>query len=210
MGRALSVDNVLTSKFNMLDFDGKWKDAVGTPERTGTWFIQAPPKSGKTTLAMLISKYLTKFGKVNYNSIEEGKSKTMQDAIIRADMKDVGRSFMLLDKEELDEMQTRLDARKSAQFVVIDSIQFMELKFSDYKMLKKRYPDKIFIYISHMKGTSPDGSVANKVFRDAGVTFRLEGFVAFPTSRYGGGKPIIVYEEGALKYWGLEQVQAFR
>ena len=37
---------------------------------------------------------------------------------------------------------------------------------------------------------------------DVDIKVRVEGFVAFVRSRYGGNKPFVIWEEGAKKYWG--------
>lgn len=204
MKRAWSVDNLLNAKFRTLDFEGAWLDSCGCPELAGSWFIYGPPKNGKTSFAMLLAKYLTRFGRVAYDSVEEGFSQSIRDAMVRADMKEVGRRLILLDKEDVGELVDRLSRRKSPEIVVIDSIQFLGLQFEDYKRLKQTFPDKLFIYISHVDGRHPDGNVAKRVMRDANIFFRIEGFVAYPTSRYGGGAPFTISEEKARDYWSMD------
>lgn len=204
MGRAFSVNNVLDAKFNVLSFDGDWFKSVGCPERSGTWFIQGDVKNGKTSFAMMLAKYLTNFGRVSYDSVEEGLCKSIQDAFLRLNIKEVAGKFILLDKEEVPELKKRLAKHKSPDFVFIDTVQFMDIRFADYKSLKKEFPDKVFIYLSHMDGGKPVGATAQKIYRDASVAFRVEGFKAFPVSRYGGGEPITICEELADAYWGLK------
>lgn len=201
--RAYSVQNVLDAKFNTLSFDGVWKEAIGLPELTGSWFIYGPPKNGKTSFAMQLAKYLTGFGKVFYNSIEEGLSLSIQMAFSRVDMQEVG-GKITLGSEGVDAMLQRLEKEKSPAIIFIDSVQFAELKFSQYKKMKMTYPNKLFIYISHVKGVTPEGETARRIWRDANVTFRVEGFRAFPVSRYGGGEHINISEERAAKYWIAE------
>ena len=205
MKRAWSVNNVLNAKFRTLDFEGTWLDACGSPELGGSWFIYGPPKNGKTSFAMMLAKYLTKFVRVAYDSVEEGFSQSIKDAMLRAGMQDVGRRLVLLDKEDVPELTDRLSRRKSPEAVIIDSIQFMGLQFEDYKRLKQAFPDKLFIWISHVEGRHPDGNTAKRVMRDANIFFRIEGFVAYPTSRYGGGSPITISEEKAQAYWAMDE-----
>lgn len=210
MSRALSVDNVLNAKFNTLKFDGIWYEAIGNPELSGCWFIKAPTKHGKTSLAMQLAKYLTKFGRVGYNSVEEGVSLSIQEAYNRVNMKEVAPKVLLLDKETVPELIVRLDKPKSPSIVFIDTVQFWDLKFSEYKELKSRYPHKLFIYISHQDGRNPDGHVAKRIWRDANVIFEVEGFKAFVTGRYGGNPDaeIIINEERAARYWGLKMAKS--
>lgn len=202
--RAYSVDNVISKKFNTLDFCGHWLESVGTPELTGSWFIYGPPKNGKTSFAMMAAKYLSSFKRVAYNSIEEGISLTIQMAMKRENMQEVGSRVVLLDKEPVQDLVKRLGKHKSPDVVIIDSVQFAELTFSDYKSLKSRFPHKLFIYISHVDGKLPEGNVAKRIWRDSNVFFRIEGFRAFPVSRYGGGEYMNVNDELAANYWGLK------
>ena len=61
MKRAYSIRNVLDAKFKTLDFEGEWLDAVGQPELGGSWMIFGGTKNGKTSLAMMLARYLTRF-----------------------------------------------------------------------------------------------------------------------------------------------------
>ena len=205
MKRALSVSNVASAKFKTLEFEGEWLRAVGKPELTGAWFIYGPPKNGKTTFAMMAVKYLSNFERCAYDSIEEGLSLSIQLAMERTDMDDVGGRVVLLDKMEISELIPYLKRHKSPNVVVIDSVQFAELTFAQYKRLKETFPGKLFIYVSHVEGRQPDGQVAKRIWRDSNVVFRVEGHRAFPVGRYGGGDYIDVWEERAEEYWGLDK-----
>lgn len=203
MGRAYSVANVYDAKFRILEFDGIWRDAVGCPELTGSWFIYGPTKNGKTSLAMMLAKYLTKFKRVGYNSVEEGLSLSIRESMKRVSMKEVGTKFILIEKETVPELIERLAKHKSPDVVFLDSVQFMELKFSEYKRLKAQFPHKLFVYVSHIEGKQPEGSTAKRIWRDSNVVFRVEGFKAFPVGRYGGGETICISDKLADEYWGL-------
>jgi len=206
MRRAYSVQNVLDAKFKTLPFEGKWLDAVGQPELTGTMIIYGPPKNGKTSFAMKFAKYLTNFGRVAYNSVEEGLSLSLRMAMERLNMEEVGTRLVLLEKESVKQMIRRLERPKSPDVIFIDSLQFLEMRFAQYKELKERFPDKLFVYVSHVEGKKPEGNVAKRIWRDANVAFQVEGFKSFPVGRYGGGEPIVVAEELAAEYWGLENL----
>lgn len=204
MRRAISVANVFSSKFQTLDLPPEWSAAIGRPEVSGTWFVYGPPKNGKTSFTMMLCKCLAAIKRVVYNSVEEGFCETTKEAVHRAGMTPGESKFVLLDKEELEDLILRLKKHKSPDVIVLDSIQFMDLRWSDYKRLKSEFPNKLFIYISHIDGKQPDGITARRIWRDASVIFRVEGFMAFPVSRYGGGSNITVSEEKAKEYWGLD------
>ena len=205
MGQALSVNKVLNAKFHLLEMDGEWLSAIGKPELTGSWMIYGAPKNGKTTFAMMLAKNLSRFCRVAYDSVEEGLSQSIQMSMERVGMSEVGGRVVLLDKEPFGELVKRLNKQKSPDVVIIDSVQFMGLTFDEYKRLKTAFPDKLFVYVSHVNGRQPEGQVAKRIWRDANVYFRIEGHRAFPVSRYGGGNPIDVWKERAEEYWGLEK-----
>jgi len=198
--RAYSVENVLNARFNTLNFEGKWLNAVGKPELTGSWFVYGPPKNGKTTLSMMLAKYMTEFGRVFYNSIEEGLSLSVQMAFERVNMSEVS-GKIVLGETPVEELIEKLSKKKSAKIIFFDSIQFAGLKFSEYKIIKETFPHKLFVYVSHIEGRQPQGETAKRIWRDANVVFRVEGHRAFPVSRYGGGGFIDIWEEEARRYW---------
>lgn len=199
--RAFSVEDVLGLKRDILDFDGKWLDAIGRPELKGTWCVGGLPKNGKTTFTMQLAKYLTRWHIVAYNSIEEGISASFAEALKRGGMNEIkaGR-FMVLNNEDVQDIELRLSRRKSPKVVIIDSIQFLGLNIATYLRWKKRFPEKLFIYVTHLAGGYPEGKTALKIWRDSDVVIKVEGFKAYPTSRYGGGKEMVISEEKAAMF----------
>jgi hypothetical protein len=195
---------VLSAKFTTFDFEGDWLDAVCKPERAGTWIVFGAPKNGKTSFTMMLAKYLSQFERVAYNSVEEGLSLSVQSTFRRLDMGEAGGRFVLLDRDSVGDLIKRLQAHKSPNVVVIDSIQFWEMNFATYKRLKALFPRKLFIYISHVESGQPAGAVARKIWRDASISFRVDRFKAFPQGRYGGGEPVVNSEERAAELWEMQ------
>ncbi len=200
MRKASSVKEILDTRFDVMPFSGEWKDSIGCPEITGSWIIWGNSGNGKTRFALQLCKYLTGFGKVAYNSLEEGVSESLRKALVETNMMDVSRRFMVLDRESIPDLIIRLKKRKSPKIICIDSLQYSDLNYSTYKELKEMFPDKLFIYISHADGKNPDGRVAKKVKYDSNVKIFVEGFQAQVTSRYGGGIPYIVWKEGYERF----------
>src|SRR3989339_130310 len=205
MTKALSVHQVLSGKRNVIAFDGKWQKTFGNPELSGTWIIWGQSFSGKTTFTLDLCKYLCSFEKVMYNSLEEGAGRSMQLPFERVGMEEVSRRFALLEGEPIPELIDRLKKHKSPSVVVIDSLQYADLSYKEYKQLKRLFPSKLFIYVSHAEGKLPDGRLANKVRYDAHCKIRVEGYRAFVNSRFAEEADenyITVWEEGANRYWG--------
>lgn len=203
MARAASLDQVLRTRFKVLPFEGEWKDSIGCPELTGSWIVWGNSGNGKTRFALQLCKYLCQFGRVAYDSLEEGVSVSLVKAIKETSMMDVRRKFVVLDKEPIDQLTERLEKPKSPDIVCVDSLQYTGMSYEQYKALKERFPKKLFIWISHAEGMLPEGRVAKKVRFDSNVKVFVQAYRAEPVSRYGGGKPYIIWEEGYRKNFEL-------
>lgn len=206
MGNALSVYQVLKGKPNLMQFEGIWEEAIGHPEMAGSWIIWGQSFNGKTSFAMMLARYLTKFDKVLYNSMEEGASRSIQIALERAEMQDVAKRFNLLEGEDIDELIERLSHKKQPRIVIMDSLQYSSLNYDRYKLLKRKFPKTLWIWISHAEGRLPEGRLANRVRYDSMVKIHIEGYRAFINSRfkadYNPHNYITIWEEGAKRYWG--------
>lgn len=208
MGRAISNKNVLTAKFEVAEFDGAFLASFGKPELRGAWIIYGGSGSGKTSFVMQVCKYLTRFRRVAYDSLEQGLSLSLQKAWERVGMEEVGNRIILLNKESLKDLRLRLAKKQSPDVVVVDSVHYwLGLKMSDYINLRNDLPDKLFIFVSHEKGGQPDGKLAQKIRYDSDIKIRVEGYKAFVTTRYEvaergeGGADFIIWEQGAQDYW---------
>lgn len=208
MGRAISNKNVLTAKFEVAEFDGAFLASFGKPELRGAWIIYGGSGSGKTSFVMQVCKYLTRFRRVAYDSLEQGLSLSLQKAWERVGMEEVGNRIILLNKESLKDLRLRLAKKQSPDVVVVDSVHYwLGLKMSDYINLRNDFPDKLFIFVSHEKGGQPDGKLAQKIRYDSDIKIRVEGYKAFVTTRYEvaergeGGADFIIWEQGAQNYW---------
>lgn len=202
MKRAISISELYTTNFKVLDFQGAWEESIGQPELAGSWLIWGKSGNGKTRFTLQLCKYLTQFGKVAYNSLEEGASLSMRKAFVETGMEEVKRRIVLLDQESISDLIVRLKKRKSPDIIAIDSVQYTGMNYDAYRQLRDLFPKKLFILISHAEGKEPAGRVAKSIRFDAFVKIWVEGYKAFPTSRFGGGKPYTVWEKGANKYWG--------
>ena len=209
MSRAISNKNVLAAQFETADFDGPFLASFGRPELRGVWLIWGDSGSGKTTFTLQLCKYLAGFGRVAYDSLEQGLSLSLQRAWERVDMAEAGSNIILLNKEELPELRARLSKRKSPEIVVIDSLQYLDpFTWRLFKALKKDYPDKLFIFISQVdKSGNLTDKLAVRIRFDADIKIKVEGFKAFVTTRYedptngAGGQYFIFWQQGANDYW---------
>lgn len=200
--RAYSPTEVLAMKRPSFPFTGAWEASLGRPATSGIWIVWGRPGNGKSSFVMQLAKYLCKFGKVIYDSLEESTGLSFQKSLRRHGMGDVAGRFIILDREPMDALRGRLSRKKSPNVVIIDSLQYSGLTYNGFKQLKEDYPWKLFIFISHAAGLHPEGRVGGKVEYDADIKIFVEGFKASCKSRFMDrpGVPFIIWDEGAIKY----------
>jgi len=114
-------------KIPVFDFDGMWERAMGKPARSGTWLIWGSSGNGKSSFVMQLAKYLCRFDKVIYDSLEESTGLSFQKSLRRHRMDEVSRRFQVLDREPVERLSERLSKRKSPGIVIIDSFQYSGL-----------------------------------------------------------------------------------
>lgn len=200
MKQGIGIAQFYDKNFKVLKFTDEWLNLVGMPEQKGSWFIWANSGNGKTVFASKLAKYLSNFGRVAYNSLEEGLSESLKRAFKLAGIT-TNDSITLLDKESMTDLKERLRKKKAPKFIIIDSFQYSSLTKDSYKALLNEFDNKLFIFISHADGKKPSGRTANTVHYDSNVKIWIEGFKAYAKSRYGGGEPLTIWQEGAEQYW---------
>lgn len=201
MKRAIPINEFMSTKKSTLEFDGQFLGAFDKPEDVGVWFIWGNSGNGKTSFALQLAKYLTKFGQVAYNSLEEGDSLTMQRAFEKVQMKEVAGKIVLL-QESMEELSARLSSRRSPDFVFIDSFQYTQMSYKKYIEFKEKHRNRLLIFISQADGKQPSGRAAKSVMYDASLKIWVEGFRAISKGRYiGKDSHYTIYPEGAERYW---------
>ena len=203
--RALTPSNVRNKKRKIYDFDGFWLKGFGKIERGTRILIYGESGNGKTTFTFQLGKYLRKFGRVGYNSLELGSSLALKNILDEAGIKN---EIIIYDRETIEQVSERLRKHKSVDIVIIDSLQYFRddsgngINYKKYIEFTQEFSDKVLIFISHGKGKNPDGRLAESVKFDVDCKVLIKGFRAFITSRYGGGEPITIWEQGAKEFWG--------
>lgn len=160
--------------------------------------------NGKSSFIIQFLKVLMPFGKVLYVALEEGfEVSTQMNALRTLNEEEHGGKIEFADHEMVfDELVAKLKKKKSPRFIVIDSVQYWNIDFEQYKKLKELFSKKkSFIFISHAKGKEPWGDLAQKIRYDSAIKAFVQGFVVEVTSRLGGNNPYIIWEKGANRYW---------
>ena len=185
MKKALSMVDLMRKNREVYAFEGALQEAFGQPEQNGVWFIWGRSGNGKTSFVLQLCKELTRYGKVAYDSLEEGDSLTMQNALMRVGMGDVGRRFILLN-ESLKELDTRLKRRRSPDIVVVDSFQYAHIDLKQYEEFIDLHKNKLIIFVSQADGLKPWGRTAQSAMYSASLKIWVEGYRAISKGRYRG------------------------
>lgn len=201
MKKALSMVDLMRKNREVYAFEGALREAFGQPEQNGVWFIWGRSGNGKTSFVLQLCKELTRYGKVAYDSLEEGDSLTMQNALMRVGMGDVGRRFILLN-ESLKELDTRLKRRRSPDIVVVDSFQYAHIDLKQYEEFIDQHKNKLIIFVSQADGLKPWGRTAQSAMYSASLKIWVEGYRAISKGRYRGNLGYYtIWAEKADEYW---------
>lgn len=199
--RAYNPSDIMNMPIKTYEFTGQWKAAIGNPAKAGVWIIWGESGNGKSSFVMQLAKYLCRFGKVIYDSLEEGIGLSLQMSLKRHGMQEAHGRLVILDREPMDKLSERLSKKKSPNIVIIDSFQYSGLDYRKYLELKERHRHKLFIFVSHIEGKHPAGRSARRVEFDADVKIMVSCFQATCKSRFleGPGEPITIWDEGAAR-----------
>ena len=200
--KALSMTDLMRMNRKVYEFEGEWQEAFGQPEQGGVWFIWGKSGNGKTSFVLQLCKLLARYGKVAYDSLEEGSSLTMQNALVRVGMGDVGSNFVLLN-DSFAELDDRLSRRRAPDIVVVDSFQYAHISLGEYEAFCKRHAGKLIIFISQADGLKPLGRTAQSAMYSASLKIWVEGYRAMSKGRYFGNRGYYtIWAERAEEYWG--------
>ncbi len=197
---AYSWTDIARRNFRTLEFEGEWRNHIGQPELSGSWIAWGASGNGKTAYALQVAKYMSQFTKVHYNTLEEGMRQSFKMALERANIKSVGKGRFGFHAEDYDQLILRLEKKRSANFVVIDSTQyfFRSMNIKHYFELLEMFPNKLFLFMSHGQGANPKGKLADHIRYHSDVKIYVKDFVAeIQASRFGGSSPYTIWEEGA-------------
>jgi hypothetical protein len=205
MAKVLGLKQLLSKKYTFLpNLPENIRNSFGDLVANFIMIVWGNSGNGKSNLLMQILKALMPHGKVLYLALEEGFEATTQlTALRQLDQDEHTGKIEFADHEmTYDELLKKLKKKKSPRFIVIDSVQYWNINYDDYKALKEKFKNKTFIFISHAQGKDPLGATARSIRYDSGIKVHVQGYVAFVISRYGGNVPFVIWEEGAKKYWG--------
>jgi energy-coupling factor transporter ATP-binding protein EcfA2 len=189
MGSSISIHSIMGKKYPTYDFTPELISIIGDAEKNFKMIVWGQSGNGKTTFVANLCKILTAYGKVYYNSVEQGEGKSIQDMarLCKLDQCEKG-SFVIGDRDTFDEMVIKLETNR-CRFAVIDSAQYMDLSIVQYKFLIQKFKRKSFIIISWEKGSEPKGEAAQAMRYMVDIKCRVHKGIAYVDSRFGATEP---------------------
>lgn len=201
--RAYNPREVSQKKYEVIKWNGQWRESFGRPAMNETWFISGASAQGKSSFVMQLAKKLCEYGKTLYVSAEEGIRQSFQRRLEMFEMNSVGRKLSIIEDPDINLLKERLSKPKSPRFVIIDSFQMANWTYQDAMELIETFNKKSFIFISQEYKSRPMGADAVRLRYAAGVKIRVSGFMALCSGREketAGGGGFVVWDEGAIRY----------
>jgi hypothetical protein len=140
-----TASSLSETTFETLGFTGEWKTLLGVPERGFTALIYGEKFCGKSTFALKLADYLTKFGKVIYFSVEEGVKMTMQNKLRALG---ITNSKLNISEEQLPEAIMKM--AKKFDFAIIDSLTTANITADDLRNAKLANAKTAYIGVNHI------------------------------------------------------------
>lgn len=192
-----SIKDIAAWKFADINLPQVWLDHIGGIAEGSRILIKGDPKHGKTEYMMRLAKALIMDAefKLNYNSTEQGKSKSFREAFMRNQMDGLpGGKFMLCSKDQrkFETWYRKLQRPNQGNVIVLDSMDYMAITFEQVKLLLERFPNKTIILVSWL--VNP---LLKKVEHMMDVIVHVKDFKANPISRLGGNKPMVIWNKKA-------------
>lgn len=197
----MSSADLMNMEFESLEMDGVWSYFMQEPAKNMKIAIWGKPKNGKTSGAAQFANYLTKFGNVLYNFVDQGFNKSTQDIWRNSGMEDNPRAFPSK-ATTLDDLE-KLCATGKYDFVFIDMVNnYIDkegVKPYEFKArFMEQFPDISFILIMEVtKSGNFRGDQKWTHIVDAICT--VDNFLMETRGRYGDGH-FVVWEEGLKKH----------
>ena len=201
--RAYNPREVSQKKYEVIKWNGQWRESFGRPAMNETWFISGASAQGKSSFVMQLAKKFCEYGKTLYVSAEEGIRQSFQRRLEMFEMNSVGRKLSIIEDPDINLLKERLSKPKSPRFIIIDSFQMANWTYQEAMELIEKFNKKSFIFISQEYKSRPMGADAVRLRYAAGVKIRVSGFMALCSGREketAGGGGFVVWDEGAIRY----------
>ncbi len=191
MTRQIYNINTLKEKtFKTLIFSEEYAKLFGNPQRNFIAMCYGESGSGKSVQLLKFSDYFARnFGKVLYNSHEEGINQTVVDRINNFGIS--AKKLFIGNALTFDEMCEKIE-RNYYRLVIIDSVKYMGFTFAQLKELRTRFAKRqiavIMVDFGKAKGSPQSGvdllhaSDVKMFFKD-GTVYAVSRYLSEPTKK---------------------------
>lgn len=176
--KVMSLDAFKQVKIDTLDVKSKspeFYEVLGNPTANFRMMVYGENYNGKSTYALKLAEFLSKnFGRVLFNSSEEGISTSLQNKIKEMNSNMLDLSFYKTHKELVRYLK-KSDTLKP-RFLVIDSINDMGMSIDDLKELIALDSQRAIIYVMQAtKGGTFKGQ--NDFAHEADIRIKVENYI---------------------------------
>jgi predicted ATP-dependent serine protease len=191
----MSADELVAYEYDAYPFDGKWQKLIGNPAKSFHMMVFGRPKQGKSIFCFQLAKYLSKFGKVLYIASEEGFSATLQQKL--TEFGAVNPNLYFANYRDYETIKQNITGH-DYEFIVIDSINFINLEPEDVEELKSLNKEKAFITIQQAtKGGQFRGS--QQFAHNCDIIIEVIQGVANHTGRYAAPSEMQIFDKPNFK-----------
>lgn len=202
-----SITDVESWKFEQVNLPKEWAEHLGNLTENFRMLIQGPSGHGKTEYLMKLIKVLAeKHGKVSLNNVEQGKSATLKEAIMRNDFTDLKGKVMICDasKRKFEPWFEALKRPNSGKIICLDSLNYMNLTLEQFKLMHEKFKHKSIIIVCW---DDPMNTASKEIKYMCDIKVEVKDFKANIRSRFGGNKPFVIWDkpkfDGKFKSVGL-------
>lgn len=197
--RAYSYEDINRIIFKTIEINEEWKPHLGEPQLGNShWLIFGDSGHGKTSYVLQIVKMLCQNSqRVHYNTAEEGLKKSFKMALKRNNLKGV--SGFNYHQETFSQLSERLNRKRQAKIVVIDSVQyfFRGMQSKHYFEFINQFKDTTFIWVSGADGKKPRGKIAEDIYYDSDIVVNVKDFEAnIEKNRFEAYDSRVIWQQG--------------
>ena len=185
-----NINTLKDKKFKTLAFNEQYVQLFGSPQRNFVAMCYGESGSGKSVFLLQFADYFARnFGKVLYNSHEEGVNQTVVDRINNFDIG--AKKLFIGNALTFDEMCEKIE-RNYYRLIIIDSVKYMNFTFAQLKELRTRFAKRqivlIMVDFGKTKGSPQSGvdllhaSDVKMFFKD-GVVSSVSRYLPKPTKK---------------------------
>jgi predicted ATP-dependent serine protease len=140
-----NINTLKEKKFKTLTFSEKYAALFGNPQRNFIAMCYGESGSGKSVFLLQFADYFARhFGKVLYNSHEEGINQTVVDRINHFDIG--AKKLFVGNALTFGDMCEKIE-RNYYRLVIIDSVKYMGFTFAQLKELRARFAKRQIVVI---------------------------------------------------------------